>query len=251
MPDLAGPALPLEALRLPFRQRLKSMYAGELQPGDDGPVELDKITRVSESQGMWMYETCRQLKPRRTLEVGLGFGFSTIFILAAIDENGIGHHTAIDPFQRKWWHGVGALQAQHLGMRSSFLILEELSVIALARLVSQKEEFGLIYIDGDHRFDGALADFTLAAQICPVGGQVILDDMWMPSIQMVVSWIRSNRTDFREVPTPIQNIAQFERVGRDSRDWDHFVRFWGSDDIEVQPSLSSRVVRRLKRVLAT
>ena len=83
-----------------FRQRLGSMYEGEPQTGTNGLVEMDKTTQISREQGMWIYDTCRNVKPKRTLEVGLAYGFSTIYFLAAIDRIGTGHHTAIDPFRR-------------------------------------------------------------------------------------------------------------------------------------------------------
>jgi predicted O-methyltransferase YrrM len=255
MPGLDTPVLTLDALRPEFRQRLKSMYSGESQQGNYGQVEIDKISRISEPQGMWIYETCRRLQPKRSLEIGLAYGFSTIYILAAIDQAGAGHHIALDPYQNGAWHGVGALQAKHLGMESSFQLLEEFSVTALARLAAQKEEFDFIYIDGNHRFDDVIVDFTLSAEVCPIGGNIILDDMWLPSIQTLASWIRSNRKDFREISTPIQNIAHFERIGSDSRNWDHFLQFWAPDkspdNTKVQNSLSGRIVRRLKRVLAS
>jgi predicted O-methyltransferase YrrM len=193
MSTLVTPVLSLEDLRPAFRQRLKSMYSGELQPGNNGPVELDKLTRISEPQGMWIYETCRRLKPKGSLEIGLAYGFSTIYILAAIDQTGAGHHTALDPFQRSYWHGVGALQAKHFDMERSFEMLEEFSVTALASFATQKREFEFIYIDGNHRFDDALVDFTLAADVCPMGGHIVFDDTWMPSIQTVASWIRLDR----------------------------------------------------------
>jgi predicted O-methyltransferase YrrM len=249
MSTLSTPVLSLESLRPAFRERLKSMYSGELQPGTNGPVKLDELTRISEPEGMWIYETCRRLKPKRTLEIGLAYGFSTIYILAAIDQTGAGHHTALDPFQDSW-HGVGALQAKHLGMESSFQMLEEFSVAALARFATQKNRFELIYIDGNHRFDDVVVDFTLAAEVCPMGGNIILDDMWMPSVQATVSWIRSNRKDFREVSTPVDNIAHFERIDKDRRAWDHFMRFRTPDSATRQTSLSTRIARHVKPFLA-
>jgi predicted O-methyltransferase YrrM len=254
MSTLVTPVLSLEDLRPAFRQRLKSMYSGELQPGNNGPVELDKLTRISEPQGMWIYETCRRLKPKGSLEIGLAYGFSTIYILAAIDQTGAGHHTALDPFQRSYWHGVGALQAKHFDMERSFEMLEEFSVTALASFATQKREFEFIYIDGNHRFDDALVDFTLAADVCPMGGHIVFDDTWMPSIQTVASWIRLDRKDFREIPTPIGNIVQFERVGKDDRRWDHFVPFCQTptpDGFGKRATFSRRIVRRVKRMLDT
>ncbi len=250
MSTLVKPVFSLEDLGPLFRERLRSMYSAEPQPGNNGAVELDKITRISEPQGMWIYETCVKLKPKRSLEIGLAYGFSTVYILAAINRTGSGHHTALDPFQKDSWHGVGALQAKQLGMEPSFQMLEEFSVSALARFATQKDEFEFIYIDGNHRFDDVLVDFTLAAEVCPMRGNIILDDMWMPSIQAVVSWIRLNRKDFQEIPTPIENIVQFERIGNDIRRWDHFVPFQTRQEVLKQPTLASRVALRLKRVLA-
>lgn len=247
-PVTSGPSL--ENLRPAFRQRLRSMYSGELQSGNDGPVELDKRTRISEPQGMWMFDAVRRLKPKRSLEIGLAYGFSTIYILAAIEETGAGHHLALDPFQADFWHGVGALQARHLGMEQSFQVLQEFSVVALARLAAQKEEFEFIYIDGNHRFDDVLVDFTLSADVCPMGGNIILDDMWMPAVQTAVSWIRTNRADFREIATPVSNIVQFERIGKDQRSWDHYVRFEVARSIPEASSFPRRVARRVKRLLS-
>lgn len=249
MPAIVTRGLSLEELPRAFRDRLKSMYLGEFQPGNHGPVELDKLTRISESQGVWMYQTCRRLKPRRSLEIGLAYGFSTIYILAAIAQTGLGHHTALDPFQNDCWHGVGALHAKYLGMERCFQMLEEFSVTALTRFASYKDQFEFIYIDGGHRFDQVLIDFTLAAEVCPTGGNIVLDDIWMPSVRTVVSWIRSNRKDFREIRTPIDNIAQFERVGQDTRAWDHFVQFPTSKSVTRWSSLPARTIGRVKRVL--
>jgi hypothetical protein len=93
------------------------MYLGELRSGNDGPVELDKRTRISEPQGMWMFDVVRRLKPKRSLEIGLAYGFGTIYILAAIEETGAGHHLALDPFQAGFlaWSRCAASQASRHG----------------------------------------------------------------------------------------------------------------------------------------
>jgi hypothetical protein len=56
-------------------------------------------------------------------------------------------------------------------------------------------------------------------------GFVIFDDLWMPSIQPVASFVRANRTEFAEQSTGESNIAVFQKTGNDSRRWDHFERF--------------------------
>jgi predicted O-methyltransferase YrrM len=215
----------LSPLSQPFRSVLLSMYNGEPQLGSDGERHsLDEKTKIVPEEGMWLYDLCREAKPKTTLEIGLAYGYSTVYFLAAIRENSVGHHTAVDPFQSAW-HGIGWRQSRTLGMSDSLRFIEERSVSALVHFADRGETFEVIFIDGNHRFDGAFVDFTLSAKLCPMGGCIILDDMWMPSIRRAVTFIRSNRKDFEEFKTPVSNIAAFRRIGEDTRAWDHYVQF--------------------------
>jgi len=210
----------------PFASVLCSMYQGEPQLGADGGFHpLDTATRISPLQGMWIYNLIRDAKPENTLEIGLAYGFSTVYFLAAIHANGIGHHLALDPFQDTW-KGIGLMREKVLQLPLGlFSFRAEDSIQGLTRLAREKRRFGVIFIDGSHRFDDVLIDFSLASLICDVKGYIILDDLWMPSIQRVASFIRSNRSDFNEIATPINNIDVFRKVGEDKREWTHFVAF--------------------------
>jgi len=64
-----------------------------------------------------------------------------------------------------------------------------------------------------------------------MGGCIILDDMWMPSIRRVVAFICWNRNDFKELKTPLSNIAAFRRIGEDTREWNHYVEFFDPHDM--------------------
>ncbi|NTV45311.1 MAG: class I SAM-dependent methyltransferase [Chlorobiales bacterium] len=206
------------------------MYHGDPQQGIDGQLHaIDTLTRVSPEQGMWLYEFCLSAKPESTLEIGMAYGYSTLYFLAAATKNRKGYHTAIDPFQRSYWHGIGLVHASTHAPRwekeDSFRFIEERSDRAAANLARENKTYDLIFIDGNHRFDDVLVDFYLYAQVCAIGGWIIFDDMWMSSIQTVVSFIRKNRLDFKEIPTEILNVAVFQKTGDDKREWNEFVKF--------------------------
>jgi predicted O-methyltransferase YrrM len=216
----------LAPLAEPFRGALLSMYREEPMLGVDGERHpIDKQTRINPAQGMWFYELCCSMKPRATLEVGFAYGFSTLFFLAAIAVNKAGHHTAVDPFERSDWHGIGLANVRVTGSESSFRHIEDRSDRAATDLARQNSSFDIIYIDGNHRFDDTLVEFYLYAALCRIDGLIIFDDMWMSSIQTVVSFVRSNLPDFAEVATPLPNVRAFRRVGQDVRRWDHFKTF--------------------------
>jgi len=226
------------------------MYNREPQLGSDGKWHpLDGKTLISPAQGMWLYQFCRETKPRTSLEIGLAYGYSTIYFLAAIRENRIGQHTAVDPFQNWKWSGIGSCQARTLGMSDSFRFLEQKAGSALTRFADRGERFDVIFIDGSHRFDDVLVDFTLSAEVCPLQGCIILDDMWMPSIRQAVAFIGSNRRDFEEINTPVTNIAAFRRIAEDTRKWDHYIDFF--DGHHLAHAAAQRIRQITRHVFAT
>jgi predicted O-methyltransferase YrrM len=220
-----------------IRSRLLSMYRGEPQFGADGNRHsIDQATKISPSQGMWLHDLCVSTQAKATLEIGMAFGYSTLYFLAAIARNGSGHHTSIDPFQNSSWRGIGLAHAQAVsaekGWASAFRLIEDRSDRASADLARSHSTFDVIFIDGGHRFDDVLVDFYLYAPLCATGGHMIFDDIWMHSIQTVVAYIRANRPDFIEVPTGERNICVFRKVSEDERDWTYFRKFTSAADSE-------------------
>jgi len=215
-----------------YRDVLLSMYDGAPQRGADGrSYAIDGSTRVSLAEGMTLHSLCVTDRVTATLEVGLAYGFSAVFLLAALDRVGGGTHTAIDPFQMTDWHGIGMTHASELTAQSatltsrSFTWIEDRSDRALVDLERAGRTCGLVFIDGYHRFDDVLVDFTLSARMCRSGGLIVLHDMWLDSIKAVASFVRNDRPDFAEVTTPCDNLFVVRRVGEDERDWSHFIDF--------------------------
>ena len=222
----------LDSLGQRFCEALQSMYAGEPQIGTAGQaLAIDDSTRISVEEGMTLFSLCVTDGVMSTLEVGLAYGFSTAYLLAGLERNGGGTHTAIDPLQEIDWDGIGRTTASRLVSGStvltsdSFILVEERSDPALSDLERAGGAFGLTFIDGYHRFDDVLVDFTLSARMCPVGGMIVLHDMWLDSIAAVAAFIRSNRPDFIEIITGCDNLFAVRRIDEDRRDWRHFVDF--------------------------
>jgi predicted O-methyltransferase YrrM len=203
---------------------LDSMYAGEAQLGIDGLYHpIDEATRVSREQGAALAGIHRLVGPDLSIEIGLAYGFSTVFFLSAL--GGGGRHLAIDPYQRRLWHGIGLTRAPLLGMADRFSCMEQPSRLALPELAAAGTRAQLVYIDGDHKFDSALLDFLLADPLCDIDGCVIFDDMWLPSIRKAVRFVEANRPDYSRLNSPVPNIAVFRKASDDRRDWRHYVEF--------------------------
>ena len=215
----------LQPLDEPFRSALLSMYRDEPQEGIDHVVhQVDPSLRIPASQGIWLYESSVG-RAQSILEIGTCYGYSALFFLAALVKGASGQLVSVDPFERTGWHGIALRTIEKVGASGRFRHIEERSDRAAADLAREGAFFDMIFIDGNHRFDDVLTDFYLYAQLCKKGGRVVFDDIWMPSVESVVSFVRANRSDFHEVGSGERNIAVFERVGEDSRDWRHFRTF--------------------------
>lgn len=225
-------AVLLADLPAPMQCTLQALYARQPQQGDDGlPHPIDATTRIKPEEGLELLALARQLGARNLLEVGLAWGFSSQFLLAALALEGGGRLVAIDPYQDSDWHGIGrrlaaaSAEATIALGNGAFRWIGKRSDWALPQLEQEGARFDLVFIDGYHRFDDVLIDLSFAARLCRPGGLLVLHDMWLPSVRSVVAFIESNRPDLLRMPSPCPNLALFRREGEDQRRWDHFVPF--------------------------
>jgi predicted O-methyltransferase YrrM len=213
------------------REALLALYARQPQSGDDGCVHpIDATTRIAIEEGLELMRLVTQVGAQAVLEVGLAYGFSAQFLLAALEQQGGGQLVAIDPFQGSDWHGIGcrlaeASVAASPAGRLRFRWLGERSDHALPQLERSGERFGLIFVDGYHRFDDVLIDLTLAARLCRPGGVIVLHDLWLPAVRAVVAFVEANRPDLQRQSCSCRNLAVFVCCDSDRRNWDHFVPF--------------------------
>lgn len=144
-------------------------------------------------EGKAMYDLVRATGAQRTLEIGMAYGLSSLFMCQALRDNGGGHHTAMDPWQSNAWASIGVLNVERAGFNDFFRFYESTADDILPLLLRQGEQFDFVFIDGGHLFDYTLLEFFYADKMIPVGGLVMLDDLWMPSIQKVLEFVLANR----------------------------------------------------------
>jgi predicted O-methyltransferase YrrM len=125
----------------------------------DTPITINKNIRISVGQGAMMHKLMRAHSINRSLEVGLAYGYSTVWILDALQSRSNVCHIAIDPWEDHTFHGIGLDQVKRLGFGVRFEWIKNFSIHALCDLIRKEENFDFIYIDGNHRFDDVIVDF--------------------------------------------------------------------------------------------
>ena len=220
----------------------------------DGENTIDVHSGVSVEEGELLSRLIGERKPRVSLEVGLAFGISALFICEALKQHTQNpRHIVIDPAQHaaEHWQGAGLANLERAGYRPFVEFIEKPSQIALPELITAGTKIDFAFIDGEHTFDHALMDFFFIDKLMNVGGVVVFDDTGWPSLRKVARFVASNRSykiighvgsddgpkcrGLANRPPEARQADQrlglageciaFEKQSDDSRRFDHFVDF--------------------------
>lgn len=207
---------------------IQEIYSSGSVQDENGALHPHDCSSVTFQAGALLYDLIREAKPVRTMEVGMAYGLSSLFICQALADNGGGHHTSIDPYQQRAYKSIGLLNIERSNFKDMLRFFETFSHDILPQLVSQRECFDFAFIDGSHLFDYAFVDFFYIDKMIKEGGYIVIDDIWMPSVRKVASFILKNKPYVLMRPsfslkTPI--ALQVARLGRRiaqnplGRDW--------------------------------
>ncbi len=214
------------------------------------------VATIQYDTGSLLYDFIRTYQPENTIETGLGYGLSALFICQALKDNGRGLHTAVDPFQEKLWKSIGLLNIERANLKDLFRLHMDNSDKVLPMLCAEDKKIDFAFIDGSHLFDYTLVDFFYIDKLLNVEGYIAFDDLWMPAVRKVISFVLKNKSykvaripsrhtlpimrqvvmvGRRIVQNPFErdwelkliphNIVLLKKTGIDTRDWKHYSKF--------------------------
>lgn len=166
-------------------------------------------SQISREEGAALQRLIRASKPRVSLEVGLAYGVSALYICEALAEAGGTKHIVIDPYQRGaesidfvagsdhtmrvGFDGLGLLNLERAGYAGLVEFHGEPSFRVLPALERSGQRIDFAFIDGWHTFDYAMIDFFYVDRLLNVGGLLVLDDTVYPALQKLARYIASHR----------------------------------------------------------
>lgn len=177
-----------------IRAAIDKLYREGMVYGEDGFSKSLYPTSVTPGRGKFLGDLVRELKPASTIEVGMGWGLSTLHILEAMVANGGVHqpHIIMDPFQRQAYHNVALMVLREAGVDQFIDYHAEPSEIFLPKLVEQGRQFDFAFIDGDHRFDGAFVDVVFVNKLLKPGGLMAVDDTELDAVHLACRFAVTN-----------------------------------------------------------
>jgi predicted O-methyltransferase YrrM len=167
----------------------------------------------------------------QTIEIGLGYGISTLFVSDALFSTGNAgaRHVVVDPHQETRFADCGLQALDEAGLGELIEFHAEESQIALPRFLGEGRSFDLAFVDGNHRFDGVFLDLVYLGRLVRAGGVVFLDDYQLPAVERAASFCTTNLGwTLEEVSAP-DDLHQWAvlRTSQmpDTRPFDSYVEF--------------------------
>ena len=133
-----------------------------------------------------VHDMISRYRPKRVLEIGCAMGVSGMVIVNALGRYcPDGSLVSVDPFQDTQWGSIGlnnirkAIKHCKAKHDVTHMWVKMLSVDYWKRS-SVDGPLDMVFIDGDHSFEGCLLDILGAHKYLKNGGMVIIDDVLHP-----------------------------------------------------------------------
>ena len=169
------------------------LKTGRTKSSDGELIEI-KTSSISRREGDFLQELICELKPVVTLEVGLAYGVSALFICDALQKVPNSRHIIMDPSQHNVWKDIGLHNLREAGFEEMIEFYALPSHQALQQLEAQGRKIDFAFVDGWHTFDYTMVDFFFIDKMLKVGGMVVFDDTNWPGIRKMCRYIATNRS---------------------------------------------------------
>lgn len=163
---------------------------------DNPNVPLFRVASIPTAEGECLRKWVVKEKAVNTIEIGLAFGFSALYICEGLllNEKNNPKHTVIDAFQsqKDKYASFGLDVLAKAGLEKNIEFYGEKSQIILPRLLGKNKKFDFAFIDGNHLFDYVFLDLFYLGQLVKNGGVIFLDDYDKLGIRKAVTFFIKN-----------------------------------------------------------
>jgi predicted O-methyltransferase YrrM len=160
-----------------------------LNPRNQRPTYMDQ------AEGALLQRMIAAVRPSVTLEIGMAYGISTVFICEALAR--LPHaatHIVMDPLQGRMWRNIGLRNVKAAGYGDLVRFFEEPSEYCLPRLAQEGTQIQLALIDGVHTFDQCVVESYYIDRMLPPGGAIVFDDVSWRAVRRAVRYVLSQGT---------------------------------------------------------
>lgn len=138
-----------------------------------GPLNIGPVFA---KEAAFLFALTRLVVPDTIVEIGVGLAGSDIAFAHACRKNGRGHLYAVDISDSLIGRSRRILNNHGLGRHVTFVLGDSKLAETAQRVVKLSGPADILFIDGDHSFEGAVSDFQLFRPLLRQGGMVLFHD---------------------------------------------------------------------------
>jgi predicted O-methyltransferase YrrM len=204
---------------------------GKVIAHSDGSIHNIFPVSASAVEGEALRNWIIKEKATQTIEIGLAYGISALFICEGLlmNKSGKVHHVILDPYQTDSFKNCGLQVLEEAGVTHLVEHHAEESQTALPRFVSEGRRFDLAFVDGSHLFDRVFLDLIYLGRLVRPDGIIFADDYQAPAVARAVSFCLTNLEWKLEEISPTDEHHQWVvlRMPREqiTRSYPHFIDF--------------------------
>jgi len=88
-----------------------------------------------------------------------------------------------------------------------------IEALSNSRVLGYSNKIDLLFIDGDHSYDGVIADFNMYSDLVSVGGYIVFDDyndsVYSPEVKIAVDTLLPSLVDYQVIGTLENNLGAY------------------------------------------
>ena len=214
------------------RAVIESLDREGATPINGGDAQVDfRTVSITTGEGEALRKWVLNENATHTIEIGLAFGFSALYICEGLLLNGNPdpRHVTLDPWQSSGYANRGLEILEEAGVKPFVEFHGEQSQLALPQFLKAGRQFDLAFVDGNHRFDAVFLDLYYLGHLVRKGGIIILDDFNLPGIERAASFFVNNLAWKIEETSPPDDkhhwVVLRTSEDDDTRDFQYFVEF--------------------------
>ena len=167
---------------------------------NDSNKDLREInSNISLNEGIELYKIIKKYKPKNLVEIGFAVGISTLFMLCALESNA--ELISVDPYQKIQWDKFGLINVDNILKEQNLpkTIHKFIEDYSNNFFTNTNKSFDLVFIDGDHSYEGTMIDLIGANKVLKKNGLMIIDDVIHNNVKNALNNFLKKNNNFEKI----------------------------------------------------
>ena len=190
---------------------LKNLLLSRFYYNDSNKDLREVNSNISLDEGIELYKIIKKYKPKKLVEIGFAVGISTLFMLCALENNA--ELISVDPYQKIQWDKFGLINVDNILKEQNLpkTIHKFIEDYSNNFFTNTNKSFDLVFIDGDHSYEGTMIDLIGANKVLKKNGLMIIDDVLFNDVKKALSNFFKKNDNFEKINVDVSTMNFYKK----------------------------------------